>query len=76
MGTGIKNLRDIEFKTIREAVQAYIAPSNYGGGELEKLWEEVNNCNRCIANIVEVLVEKKIITKKEVKEEILDGLWA
>jgi len=72
----IKNYMGKEFKSISDAVEAHIDGSDYDTGEIETIRTEVNNLTMCVGNLVEILVEKNMLTEKDVEEVVLRGLFA
>ena len=70
------NYRDEPFDSVSKCVQAHLDGSDHERGELETLNSGQYNLSICVAQLIEVLVKKGVLTEKEVKEKVLDSLFA
>jgi len=64
------------FKTVSEAVSKHITNHDYEAGCVETLEEITDHSAILLSNLVELLHKKKLISTKELKEEVLRGLYA
>jgi len=64
-----------KFDTISQAIEAYIDGADYERGAVETAQSTANNAGKCLGNLVQLLVEKGVLTKKEVEDKVLVGLY-
>ena len=76
MTTKITNYMGSPFDSINEAVKANLNGEEHDTGQLESIDATVDNIVLCLGDLVQLLVDKNIITEDEVETIVLKNLFA
>lgn len=64
------------FGSVRAAVHLHIDGDDYDRGAVEVAAKTADNAATAIANLIQKLVDKGVLTEKEVEDEVLNELFA